>query len=347
MNIDLAKVVCSYPDSLKSRARLRAIMRDLYPDQIREMNVLLAIYESGILKQMVSEPDLIEERRARYVQQIQEDYGIKKPMVISALRAWVDACQKLDVEGHFKSARYPSKADCDDTENKISRLQHKRISRRDVSWRAPEIVKHPEDIDDIYDVSITDKGMAVISGIKVKDLFDVWIPPLIGGHRVVGINKSAFRYENGIRRVVLPEGVEYIDDDAFGSCNSLSQAELPHSLKWIGKQAFSYTKLRDIKIPDTVTTIEDGTFYWCTDLQTVRFSEKLTKIDMNAFFGCQSLQSVLLPRYVKEIGRKAFYDCKSLRHVRVTGNPPFIGEEAFSHCPLLSGFERSDSRRSS
>ena len=48
MKIDLAIVIGYSKDSLQSREKMRAIMRDLYPNSTLEMNVLLSVYESGI-----------------------------------------------------------------------------------------------------------------------------------------------------------------------------------------------------------------------------------------------------------------------------------------------------------
>ena len=46
--IDLGVIIHEYPQCLKSRAKLSAILHDLYPQENREINLILASYECGI-----------------------------------------------------------------------------------------------------------------------------------------------------------------------------------------------------------------------------------------------------------------------------------------------------------
>ena len=54
MAIDLRRVLSYSKDCMQSRALMRAVILDLYPASTREMNVLLAVYESGIPKEIKS-----------------------------------------------------------------------------------------------------------------------------------------------------------------------------------------------------------------------------------------------------------------------------------------------------
>ena len=68
--IDLKRVLQHSPDSLQSRANLRSIMKDLYPDKVREINVLLSIYESGIPREIRNKGNINDLQYSRYVQRI-------------------------------------------------------------------------------------------------------------------------------------------------------------------------------------------------------------------------------------------------------------------------------------
>lgn len=70
MDIDLSKVIGYSKDSLKSRTLMRAIMKDLYPDKTREMNVLLDIYESGVPKEIRNNGIISSEQYQQYVERI-------------------------------------------------------------------------------------------------------------------------------------------------------------------------------------------------------------------------------------------------------------------------------------
>lgn len=48
------------------------------------------------------------------------------------------------------------------------------------------------------------------------------IPAEIDGHEVQSLGNNVFRGNNGIRMVVLPEGMEEIGAEAFKNCTQLS-----------------------------------------------------------------------------------------------------------------------------
>ena len=66
--------------------------------------------------------------------------------------------------------------------------------------------------------------------------------------------------------------------------------------------------------PDSVTTIGDYAFYYCSNLTTVTISEnsQLTTIGKSAFSSCTSLTSIFIPDSVTKIGSYAFSYCSNL-----------------------------------
>ena len=69
-------------------------------------------------------------------------------------------------------------------------------------------------------------------------------------------------------------------------------------------------------IPNTVTSIGDGTFNRCTSLTSVTIPNSVTSIGRNSFYGCTSLTSIIIPDSVTSIGIIAFLNCTSLTSVR-------------------------------
>ncbi len=88
-----------------------------------------------------------------------------------------------------------------------------------------------------------------------------------GGYWVVGIGDEAFSQNvsmswNYIQHVTLPEGIEYIGDYAFYSCDDLRDINFPEGLTTIGDHAFTYcNSLSEIELPSTLTSI-GGTAFW-------------------------------------------------------------------------------------
>lgn len=77
--------------------------------------------------------------------------------------------------------------------------------------------------------------------------------------------------------------------------------------------AFQFSNITSIKLPNTVIAI-----------------------DVNAFARNFSLQQVILPSSVETIGRSAFYDCGELTQMTFPNSVKSIGETAFKYCLKLS-----------
>ncbi len=83
--------------------------------------------------------------------------------------------------------------------------------------------------------------------------------------------------------------------------------------------------LESVVIPDTITHIEDWSFYNCTALKSIEFPDSLTDIAWQAFYGCSSLTEVYIPPSVVNIEEFVFEGCSSLKAVEVDEkNPNYV-----------------------
>ena len=81
------------------------------------------------------------------------------------------------------------------------------------------------------------------------------------------IGHDAFNYELKIQEVILPAGIEIIDDSAFAFCSNMCSCTIPQSLVKIG----------------------DCSFFDCARLASLTLPENIKHIDHDAFRGCDNL----------------------------------------------------------
>ncbi|MCI6702859.1 MAG: leucine-rich repeat domain-containing protein, partial [Prevotella sp.] len=87
---------------------------------------------------------------------------------------------------------------------------------------------------------------------------NVVIPATKWDYPVIEIGAAAFKSNNAITSVTLPNSVRVIGDEAFWSCANLQSATLGNSLTSIGNLAFQYCKsLKSISLPNTLASVGD------------------------------------------------------------------------------------------
>ena len=125
---------------------------------------------------------------------------------------------------------------------------------------------------------------------------------------VIKINKFAFK-NCGLINIVIPEGIERIDNYAFSSCPYLKSVTISEGVKEIGWAAFEKATLETVNIPSSVKRIETYAFNECRELKDVTISEGVEHIGMLAFNNCQNIGDVQIPASVKKIDAYAFNLC--------------------------------------
>lgn len=110
--------------------------------------------------------------------------------------------------------------------------------------------------------------------------------------------------------------------------------ELDHrTVTGIGDSAFyDFPYLRNITIPQSVTSIGAEAFEACDGLESVTINNAATSIGDYAFARCKYLTTVLSGEHITTIGEKAFWDCESLKNVTSLQDVTSIGPVAFGCC---------------
>ena len=163
------------------------------------------------------------------------------------------------------------------------------------------------------------------------------------GYTLIG---KVFRENTTIKRIVLPETVDYIEEGAFLGCTNLEEITLPKSMVQIGARVFQNCEsLKRIVWPEGVTELPELAFYGCTNLETVVIPEGITSIARSAFEGCIHLQTVTLPDSLKRIAEEAFEGCTSLAEIVFPSELSYIGPFAFYECKSLQSIALPDGIR--
>ncbi len=127
--------------------------------------------------------------------------------------------------------------------------------------------------------------------------------------------------ENVSGKLVIPSKIDGITVKEIGACENGA--------------AFTYcSKITEVQIPSTVTTICNSAFYKCSSLTSVTIPGSVRTIDDNAFLGC-SLKTIKLKYGLRSIGGAAFWG-NPVENIDIPRSVNFIGGYAFHKCGYLT-----------
>lgn len=141
---------------------------------------------------------------------------------------------------------------------------------------------------------------------------DVTLPKSANGRDIVGIAEDAFKAENTITSVTIPDTYKYVSKYAFYDCDSLKTVTFPDTLETIGEGAFqSCDNLKHVKLPAAVKEVSAFAFKDCKSIKTMDLSN-VEKIQKGAFMNCAGLESVTVSDKITYATKEAFYGCDEL-----------------------------------
>ena len=156
-----------------------------------------------------------------------------------------------------------------------------------------------------------------------------------------------------VKEVILPEGLESIEDEAFRK-STLEKIDLTN-VKSLGNKVFEFSELKEvtyskyltyipercfrgsnlaeIKIPKQVTALKIGCFEG-TNLEKIDLSGIIT-LEEFAFFDCFNLKEIILSETITEIPDGFCRRCQCLEKINLS-HVKSIGTNAFSGCSNLN-----------
>lgn len=182
-----------------------------------------------------------------------------------------------------------------------------------------------------------------------KDCFNLTYLSLPSSLKSIG--DKAFAGCTNLTNVRLPDGLEFLGSGAFQSCTVLESVNIPKNCRtheYAGEQAypgpfantpalesvvledgresigngfFEYSGMKEITIPDSVTSMGSWAFYGTENLEMVHFSENsaLESIGWKAFCG-SGVKSFTMPDTVNFVDVGAFAGCERLETVRLSAS---------------------------
>lgn len=189
----------------------------------------------------------------------------------------------------------------------------------------------------------------------------VTIPSTIKNKKVTSIGDEAFKDNEDLQKVILPDTINHIGMDAFVGTPFYVNKEnwednalyiddylirvktkvkgdyaIKDGVKSIADGAFSECAgLTSVTIPDSVKNIGLGIFNQCASLKKVTFPKNIKTIPMGIFLACTSLKDITIPETVTSVDEMAFYGCTGLTSVTLPKNIKKIKGMVFAGCTSL------------
>ena len=215
----------------------------------------------------------------------------------------------------------------------------------------------------VYDLSADGTYAEVIgySGTATK----INIASTYSGIPVTKIYNEAFKNNNSITSVVIPDSVTSIGSSAFYNCDSLTSVTIGSGVTKIGVWAFSscYT-LTNVIIHDGVASIGSNAFYGCYNLTDITIPDSVVSIGNDAFHGCspalyteyeygkyvgdannpyavlveltnKNFSTYTINENTKHIAYGVFQDCERLTSITIPDSVISIGD-SFQYCSSLT-----------
>ena len=201
------------------------------------------------------------------------------------------------------------------------------------------------------------------------------------GEETISIGEGAFSGCSGLSSITIGSGVTSIGINAFSACSGLTAVHISDVAAWCGisfsgSDAYSNplynahhlflngTEVKDLVIPNSVTSIGGSAFSGCSGLTSVTIPNSVTSIGSRAFSSCYSLKKLIFedgessidfhgeffsqlsevyigrdyfytPAYSYDNDYSPFYNNTTIRSIQIAGSKSHINEKEFYGCTNL------------
>ena len=162
------------------------------------------------------------------------------------------------------------------------------------------------------------------------------------------------KYKGTDESIVIPSEIDgkkvtVIGSSAFYGFKSLKNIEIPDGITSIENYAFCQCwSITSLSVPESVTSIGTGAFRFCGDLKEIKLPSNLTVLSDSLFgadanleyitFGdAEKTDTVIIPETVQKIGNYVFMNCEKIKNIKLPSNLKIIGKTCFQGCISLTG----------
>lgn len=350
---DFLNILKQYGNLISDKKRFTAIIRDFFPEQNKERNIVILSYQMGLAAEIYDADVLDDIFVYRYAKRLMNEQGINKDDAEWVVRLWCTCygCKFLNKNCNGKLLNIHN-------ENKQT--------NQSLSAENTDIEIHEDKFGRFeYVPSKLDENSLAIKKCKRGQEILI-IPNIYKGKKVIEIGQYAFYENKVIQKVIISEGIQCISENAFDECVNLKEIEFPNSLKSIkfyafrfclsleslmlpdnmeeiGYLAFCGARMKKIKFPKSKVRYEKSAFANCDGIESITIPGRIGMAFDEFFSGCEVLKQVTIEEGITEIGVEAFFECFKLEHVSLPESLEIIRAEAFCDCPCLNRIRIPDS----
>jgi len=156
-------------------------------------------------------------------------------------------------------------------------------------------------------------------------------------HYLKTIGDDAFYGISHLRKIILNDGLERLENGAFADCRNIENIVWNKEINFLGEAVFyNCDKLITLIIPEKVDSISAFAFYASENIENVIFNSRVNYIGERAFANCTKVKAINLPKSLTFIGKKAFLNHGQVSTLTIPENVVEIDDQAFFNCRNLS-----------
>lgn len=307
---EFTQMLTKYRDVVAIRSRFSGLVKDYFPGQQRQINLLLTAYDLGIAAEISSVPIINHAFAFRFVKRLTDEYGISRVNADWAVSMWCVCYGKHVLQKPCEIKLQTEQKGPVIVEEKTARTQYGDLFQ--------------------YEKLTAENGLSV-TGFTGDKKQTIIFQNQYRNQPVIAIKEKAFQ-ESELEQAVMTDGIKTIGNHAFAGCHNLHQVIFPMDLQEIGSYGFAGCKnLRTITLPEMLEQLGDYAFY-DTGLKAVQIPKTLYWLGEGAFSRCTNIETIEIPENINIVPDRLLQDCASLKRVNLHEQISAIGAEAFAGC---------------